>query len=81
LQPEDWDDKEYIPDPEDKKPEVVFYFLALYAHVSLILLNSTVHCLLPLLSRAMMIFPRKFLTLMLRRYFYVVICYVVYVIQ
>ena len=22
-QPEDWDDKEYIPDPEDKKPEVV----------------------------------------------------------
>jgi len=22
LQPEDWDDKEYIPDPEDKKPEV-----------------------------------------------------------
>jgi hypothetical protein len=26
LQPEDWEDKEYIPDPEDKKPEVVFYF-------------------------------------------------------
>jgi hypothetical protein len=24
LQPEDWDDKEYIPDPEDVKPEVVF---------------------------------------------------------
>lgn len=23
LQPEDWDDKEYIPDPEDKKPEVM----------------------------------------------------------
>lgn len=22
LQPEDWDDKEYIPDPNDKKPEV-----------------------------------------------------------
>ena len=22
-QPEDWDDKEYIPDPEDKKPEVI----------------------------------------------------------
>lgn len=21
-QPDDWDDKEYIPDPEDKKPEV-----------------------------------------------------------
>jgi hypothetical protein len=24
LQPEDWDDKEYIEDPEDKKPEVKF---------------------------------------------------------
>jgi len=23
-QPEDWDDKEFIPDPEDKKPEVHF---------------------------------------------------------
>lgn len=22
-QPEDWDDKEYIPDPDDKKPEVI----------------------------------------------------------
>lgn len=22
MQPEDWDDKEFIPDPEDKKPEV-----------------------------------------------------------
>ena len=22
MQPEDWDDKEYIDDPEDKKPEV-----------------------------------------------------------
>lgn len=22
LQPEDWDDKEYIPDPEDEKPKV-----------------------------------------------------------
>lgn len=22
LQPADWDDKEFIPDPEDKKPEV-----------------------------------------------------------
>ena len=26
LQPEDWDDKEYIPDPEDKKPEVMYFF-------------------------------------------------------
>ena len=26
-QPEDWDDKEYIPDPEDKKPEVNKFFL------------------------------------------------------
>jgi hypothetical protein len=24
LQPEDWEDNEYIPDPEDKKPEVDF---------------------------------------------------------
>jgi hypothetical protein len=27
LQPEDWDDNEYIPDPEDKKPEVAFLCL------------------------------------------------------
>ena len=24
MQPEDWDDNEFIPDPEDKKPEVKF---------------------------------------------------------
>lgn len=29
LQPEDWDDKEYIPDPEDEKPKV-FLFLPQY---------------------------------------------------
>ena len=28
-QPEDWDDKEYIPDPEDKKPEVANHYFAL----------------------------------------------------
>ena len=27
MQPEDWDDKEYIDDPEDKKPEVKCKFL------------------------------------------------------
>lgn len=33
LQPEDWDDKEYIPDPEDKKPEVMSFPKGLASHL------------------------------------------------
>ena len=35
-QPEDWEDKEYIPDPEDKKPEVITFSFFPFLH-SLIL--------------------------------------------
>ena len=32
LQPEDWDDREYIPDPEDEKPEVRMGLKCSYCH-------------------------------------------------
>ena len=72
FQPEDWDDKEKIPDPEDKKPEVFhslsctmlpLWFLVIYdnRHPSELIAVF-------MISRVMMTSQRKFLILMLRRY-------------
>lgn len=66
-QPEDWDDKEYIPDPEDKKPEVNKLFILYANHIFKYSCGCYNFGHVSYSCRVMMTFPRKLQILMPRR--------------
>lgn len=67
-QPEDWDDREYIPDPEDEKPEVMArFFSPFHLFAATFALTPLSYSIVLTFIRVMMTFQRKFQTLMPRR--------------